>query len=65
MLFVAQLWKYIDERLENKNGDWMYKRETWILPIEDEKNEGYAIRNSLGSVLTANLDNRGTYAFET
>ena len=60
MLFVAQLWKYIGERLENKNGDWMFMRETWILPIEDEKNEGQAIRNFLGSVLNAYSD-RGMY----
>ena len=60
MFFVAQLWKYKGERLENKNGDWIYTRETWILPIEHEKNEGEAIRNSQGSVLIAH-SNRGMY----
>ena len=54
MIFVAQLWKYNDERLVNKNGDWMYLEKTWILPNEDEENESEAIRNTLGSVL--NLD---------
>ena len=59
-------------RLENKNGDWMYLKETWILPkqlteneIEDERSGGQELRNSLGIVLTANIDNRGRYAFET
>ena len=27
------MWKYNGERLENKNGDWMYMEETWILPV--------------------------------
>ena len=56
-------------RLKNKNGDWMYLKETFFLPkplttneeIEDEKSEGQFLRNSLGSVLMANLDNGGTY----
>jgi hypothetical protein len=33
MLFVAQLWRYNGERLENKNGDWMYKEET-LMSVE-------------------------------
>ena len=59
MLFIAQLWKYNDERLENKNGDWMYMGETWILPIQDEENEDEAIRTQ-GSVLNAYSD-QGMY----
>ena len=59
MLIVAQLWKYKSERLENKNGDWMYMGETWILPIQDEENEGEAIRTQ-GSVLNAYSD-KGMY----
>ena len=52
MLFVAQLWKQNGDRLENKNGDWMYMRETWILP--DENNlAGQVLRDSLGRVLKA------------
>ena len=50
----------------------MYLKETWILPkqlteneIEDERSGGQELRNSLGIVLTANIDNRGRYAFET
>ena len=47
----------------------MYLKETFFLPkplttneeIEDEKSEGQFLRNSLGSVLMANLDNGGTY----
>ena len=53
MIFVAQLWKYNSGRLENKNGDWMYLRETWILPNET-KTKGQVIRNALGEVLKAN-----------
>ena len=59
MLFVAQLWKFNDERLENKNGDWMYMRETWILPIEDKENEDFELRNFQGNSLNAYLDSRG------
>ena len=61
MLFLAQLWKYNGERLENKNGDWIYLEETWMLPNEDKKNEGQAIRNSLGSVLKVNENGKGMY----
>ena len=32
-IFLAQLWKYNGERLESKNGEWMYMEETWILPV--------------------------------
>ena len=39
MLFAAQLWKYNGERLENKNGDWRYMEETWILPSENKTDE--------------------------
>ena len=43
--FLAQLWKYNGEILENKSGDWRHLKETWILPqplksqeeIEDEE----------------------------
>ena len=66
-------------RLENKNGDWMYLKETWFLPkplidcfdskligkwpftTETEKSKGHYLRNSLGSVLKANIDNKGKY----
>ena len=34
MLIAAQLWKQNGDRLENKNGVWMYMEETWILPNE-------------------------------
>ena len=55
--------------LENKNGDWRYLTETWKLPnplttenkSEDEESEGQDIRSSQGSVLKANLNNRGMY----
>ena len=59
MLFIAQLWKYNGGRLENKNGDWMYMRETWILPIEDKENEDFELRNFQGNSLNAYLDSRG------
>ena len=39
MLTVAQLWKQNGDRLENKNGVWMYMEETWILPNENTSNE--------------------------
>ena len=39
MLIVAQLWKQNGDRLENKNGVWMYMEETWILPNENTTNE--------------------------
>ena len=39
MLIVAQLWKQNGDRLENKNGIWMYMEETWILPNENTTNE--------------------------
>ena len=61
MLFLAQLWKYNGERLENKNGDWIYLEETWMLPNEEKKNEGEAIRNSLGSVLKVKRNGKGMY----
>ena len=67
MLFVAQLWKYNGQRLESKQGDWMYMEETWILPTKTSKmglaklfsyqkkketdNEGQAITNSLGHLI--------------
>ena len=63
MIFVAQSWKYNSGRLENRNGDWMYRRETWILPNETKTKdlpegqnleEGQVIRNTLGEVLKAN-----------
>ena len=39
MLIVAQLWKQNGDKLENKNGIWMYMEETWILPNENTTNE--------------------------
>ena len=39
MLIVAQLWKQNGDRLENKNGVWMYMEETWILPNENTTKE--------------------------
>ena len=68
MVFVAQLWKYNYERLENKNGDWMYMGETLIakrmdLPEGSSRSfgKGQVIRNTLGSVLKANLDSKGMH----
>ena len=46
-------------------------KETWNLPQpltiekeikDEEKSDGQEIRNSLGSVLTANMDDTGTYS---
>ena len=56
MLFAAQWWKYNGKTLENKNGDWVYKKETWIL-----SSGGQAIRNSLGSVLYADSYSGGMH----
>ena len=62
MIFAAQLWKDNNGRLENKNGDWMYKEETWILsneiktmdlPEGQNLKEAQVIRNTLGRVLEA------------
>ena len=39
MLIVAQLWKQNGDKLENKNGVWMYMEETWILPNENSTKE--------------------------
>ena len=50
------MWKFNSERLENKNGDWLYLQETWIVPNEDKKNEGEVIRNSLGKTLKVDSD---------
>ena len=61
MAFTAQLWKYTGQRLENKNGHWMYMEETWILPNEKTKRGGQEIRNSLGTVLNVNLNNKGNH----
>ena len=44
MLIVAQLWKQNGDRLENKNGVWMYMEETWILPNEKEGQVGELVR---------------------
>ena len=62
MFFVAQLWKYNGERLENKNGDWMYLQESWNVPNEDKKNEGEAIRNSLGKALGVDSSGKGMHS---
>ena len=65
MLFVAQLWKQINGKLENKNGHWMYMEETWILPNETKTNDLLeeanlqVIKNTLGRVLKANSDSKG------
>ena len=68
IIFAAQLWKDNGERLENKNGDWMYMDETWILPNETKTEdipkgqkimEGQVIRNTLGRVLIAKRDSKG------
>ena len=55
MIFAAQLWKENSGRLENKNGDWMYMGERWILPGVEGQNlgEGQVIRNTHGKVLKA------------
>ena len=44
MFIVAQLWKQNNDRLENKNGVWMYMEETWILPNEKEDQVGELVR---------------------
>ena len=70
-IFLAQLWKYNGERLESKNGEWMYMEETWILPVRKTSkrglaklfsyktkkatDDGQAIRSSIGH-LNAYLD---------
>ena len=61
MLFAAQLWKYNHGKLENKNGDWMYKEETWLLSNESNTEEGQVItiRDSLGKILTVDSDKEG------
>ena len=41
-IFLAQLWKYNGERLESKNGEWMYMEETWILPVRKTSKNGLA-----------------------
>ena len=43
--FLAQLWKKNGDKLENKNGDWMYMEETLILPMEDQVGE--LIKNNI------------------
>ena len=58
------MWKYNGEILENKNGDWRYLNETWILPGPQRDIEGQEIR-TLGHVLKANKSDEGTYALET
>ena len=55
MLFVAQLWKQNGDRLENKNGDWMYMGQTWIFP------GGLVLKDSLGRVLKAKSDSIGMH----
>ena len=59
--FLAQLWKYNDEKLENKNGDWMYMEETWILSKKNKTEKGQVIevRDSIGRGLKRDSDNRG------
>ena len=46
---------YSDEKLMNKNGDWMYMEETWILSNENETEEGQVvtIRDAHGRGLKA------------
>ena len=64
MIFAAQLWKDNNGRLENKNGDWMYMEETWILPNETETKdlpEGQVIRNTLGRVLEADSQSKSMH----
>ena len=46
ILIVAQLWKQNGDRLENKNGVWMYKDETWILPNENTT-DGELVRKTI------------------
>ena len=45
MIFAAQLWKDNGGRLENKNGDWMYMEETWILPTIIDRNKILLFQN--------------------
>ena len=61
MVFAAQLWKDNSGRLENKNGDWMYMEETWILPNESQTKDGQMIRNALGKVLKADSESKGMH----
>ena len=67
VLFVAQLWKQIDGKLENKNGHWMYMEETWILPYENETKKGQTIRNwlgrALGKVLKVDIRKQGEHSY--
>ena len=54
MLIVAQLWKQNGDRLENKNGVWMYMEETWILPNENTTNEdqvGELVRKTISKAV--------------
>ena len=39
----------------------MYLQESWNVPNEDKKNEGEAIRNSLGSVLELDSNLKGMH----
>ena len=65
------MWKYDGERLENKNGDWIYLQETWkFLPSEDkdiyslsedEQKKGEAIVNSDGKILKLDSNNKGMH----
>ena len=34
MFLPAQLWKYENTKLKNKNGAWIYGAKTWTLPQE-------------------------------
>ena len=70
MIFAAQLWKDNNGRLENKNGDWMYKEETWILsneiktmdlPEGQNLKDGQVIRNTLGRVLEADSQSKSMH----
>ena len=55
------MWKYDGERLENKNGDWLYLQETWTLSFVDKQNEGEAIVNSHGKMLKVNSNDEGMH----
>ena len=55
------MWKYDGERLENKNGDWLYLQETWILSFEDKQNEGEATINFHGKILKVDSNDKGMH----
>ena len=59
MIFAAQLWKDNSGRLENKNGDWMYMEETWILPNDTKtKEQGQNLSEDESDIIEARMNQR-------